>query len=218
MLLLLSTLGGKLVAQAPSKANPGRVVVLGDSITAGYGLDAQSAYPALLQKKINAAGLNYTVINAGVSGDTTSGGLRRVAWALGSRADVLVIALGGNDGLRGIPPEETSKNLTGIINKARTKFPDIGIIIAGMQMPDNMGVEFVGKFRAVFPAVAKATKATLVPFLLEGVGGIPGLNQDDRIHPTAEGQEIVAANVWPALEKLLSTEPPTAQPSQGNIE
>ena len=218
MLLLLSTLGGKLVAQAPSKANPGRVVVLGDSITAGYGLDAQSAYPALLQKKINAAGLNYTVINAGVSGDTTSGGLRRVACALGSRADVLVIALGGNDGLRGIPPEETSKNLTGIINKARTKFPDIGIIIAGMQMPDNMGVEFVGKFRAVFPAVAKATKATLVPFLLEGVGGIPGLNQDDRIHPTAEGQEIVAANVWPALEKLLSTEPPTAQPSQGNIE
>ena len=213
-LLFFSCLAGKLVAQAPPKANPARVVILGDSITAGYGLDPADAYPALLQKKIDAAGLAYTVVNAGVSGDTTSGGLRRVAWALGPGADLLVIALGGNDGLRGIAPSETAKNLAGIIRTAREKHPDIKIVIAGMQMPANMGETFTAEFRAVFPSIAESEKAALVPFLLEGVGGVAALNQPDRIHPTAEGQKRVADNVWPVLEPLLKPSPSSAATPQ----
>ena len=184
-----------------------RIVILGDSITAGYGLDPQESYPALLQKKIDAAGLPYTVSNAGVSGDTTAGGLRRVAWALGQQgADVLVVALGGNDGLRGISPEQTEANLNGIIDKARAKNPDMKIVVAAMQMPDNMGAEFTGKFKEVFPKVAKDKDARLVPFLLEGVGGVEELNQADRIHPTGEGQKKVAENVWKVLEPALKVD------------
>lgn len=180
-----------------------RIVILGDSITAGYGLDPQQAYPALLQKKVDAAGLPYTVTNAGVSGDTTAGGLRRINWAMGQGADVLVVALGGNDGLRGISPKQTEENLTGIIDRARAKKADLKVIVAGMQMPDNMGAQFTGPFKELFPKVAKAKDATLVPFLLEGVGGVENLNQADRIHPTAEGQEKVAENVWKALKDLI---------------
>lgn len=181
-------------------------MVLGDSITAGFGLDdPDAAYPAVLQKKINAAGLNYTVVNAGVSGDTTAGGLRRVAWALKPGGDVLVIALGGNDGLRGLSPEQTSTNLTGIIAAARKQIPGITILVAGMQMPANLGEDYVTKFRAVFPTVATETHATLIPFLLEGVGGDPKLNQADQIHPTAEGQKKVAETVWKVLEPALRT-------------
>lgn len=184
-----------------------RIVILGDSITAGYGLDPQEAYPALLQKKIDAAGLPYTVTNAGVSGDTSAGGLRRIAWALGQQgADVLVVALGGNDGLRGISPEQTGTNLAGIVEKARARKPDMKVIIAGMQMPDNMGAEFTGKFKEVFPKVAKEKDTKLVPFLLDGVGGVEELNQADRIHPTAEGQKKVADNVWKVLEPEIKAE------------
>ena len=184
-----------------------RIVVLGDSITAGYGLDQQEAYPALLQKKIDAAGLPYTVANAGVSGDTTAGGLRRISWALGQQgADVLVVALGGNDGLRGISPDQTEKNLAGIIDKAREKKPELKVIVAAMQMPENMGADFTTKFKEVFPRVAKDKKAGLVPFLLEGVGGVENLNQDDRIHPNVEGQKKVAENVWKVLEPLVKGE------------
>lgn len=181
------------------------MVILGDSITAGYGLDPQQAYPALLQRKIDAAGLPFTVANAGVSGDTSAGGLRRVAWALGKDgADVLVVALGGNDGLRGISPEQTRGNLAGIIDKARTTNPAMRIVVAGMRMPDNMGEEFTTRFQAVFPEVAAGKKAALVPFLLEGVGGVEPLNQADRIHPTAAGQAKIAETVWKVLEKELS--------------
>lgn len=203
-MLVLAT-GGALWAQDGPDANGGkkRIVVLGDSITAGYGLDPQEAYPALLQKKVDAAGLPYTVTNAGVSGDTTAGGLRRVAWALGKGADVLVVALGGNDGLRGISPEQTEKNLAGIIDKAREKNPAVKVVIAGMQMPDNMGAEFTAKFKGLFAKVAEEKKATVVPFLLEGVGGIDSLNQQDRIHPTPEGQAKVAENVWKVLKDQL---------------
>ena len=142
--------------------------------------------------------------NAGVSGDTTAGGLRRVAWALGQQgADVLVVALGGNDGLRGIQPEQTEENLAGIIDKARTKNPAIKVIVAGMQMPDNMGAEFTTKFKALYPEIAKEKKVALVPFLLEGVGGSEELNQADRIHPTAEGQVKVAETVWKVLKGEL---------------
>ncbi|MEK7952375.1 arylesterase [Luteolibacter soli] len=197
--------GGALWAQDAPDAIGGkkRIVVLGDSITAGYGLDPQEAYPALLQKKVDAASLPYTVTNAGVSGDTTAGGLRRVAWALAKGADVLVVALGGNDGLRGIPPEQTEKNLSGIIDKAREKNPAIKIVIAAMQMPDNMGEEFTTKFKGLFAKVATEKKAALVPFLLEGVGGIESLNQQDRIHPNVEGQTKVAENVWKVLKPEL---------------
>lgn len=181
-----------------------RIVVLGDSITAGYGLDPKEAYPALIQEKITAAGLPYTVANAGVSGDTTAGGLRRVAWAMGQGADVLIIALGGNDGLRGIPPEEMKKNLLGIVEAARVGNPEIQILIASMQMPDNMGADFTTRFRAVFGEVAEASGSTLIPFLLDGVGGDESLNQPDGIHPTAEGQAVVAGNVWGVLRGVIA--------------
>jgi acyl-CoA thioesterase-1 len=207
--LLLFWMSGSLwaanepVTNAGEKAR-GRIVVLGDSITAGFGLeDPNQAYPALLQQKIDAAGLPYTVANAGLSGDTTAGGLRRVDWALGEGGDVLIIALGGNDGLRGLSPRQTEENLLGIIKKARAKSPGIVVIIAGMQMPENMGREFVARFSAVFPRVAQEAGVTLMPFLLEGVGGVPELNQADMIHPTPEGQKKVAENVWKVLEKVL---------------
>ncbi|MGL4399284.1 MAG: arylesterase [Luteolibacter sp.] len=203
--LVLAT-GGALFAQDAGNANAGkkRVLILGDSIAAGYGLDPGEAYPALLQKKIDAAALPYTVKNAGVSGDTTSGGLRRIDWALGTEgADVLVLALGGNDGLRGIAPAQMSENLAGIIDKARAKNPQIKVIVAGMQMPENFGATFTSEFKAVFPEVAGRKKAALVDHLLEGVGGDEKLNQPDRIHPTAEGQRIIAENVWKVLEGQL---------------
>jgi acyl-CoA thioesterase-1 len=203
--LLLAT-GGALSAQDAGNANTGkkRILILGDSITAGYGLDPQAAYPALLQKKIDDAELPYTVKNAGVSGDTTAGGLRRIDWALGAEgADVLVVALGGNDGLRGISPVQTAENLAGIIDKARAKNPAIKVLIAGMQIPSNLGDDFTGEFKAIFPKVASEKKAELVDFLLAGVGGVEKLNQPDRIHPTAEGQQIVAENVWKVLEGQL---------------
>lgn len=198
--------GGALSAQDAGNANTAkkRVLILGDSITAGYGLDPQEAYPALLQQKIDAAGLPYTVKNAGVSGDTTAGGLRRIDWALGKEgADVLVVALGGNDGLRGISTKQTSENLAGIIDKARAKNPAIKVVLAGMEMPQNLGEKFNAEFKAVFTQVATAKKASLVDFLLAGVGGVEKLNQPDLIHPTAEGQRIVAENVWKVLEGEL---------------
>lgn len=192
-----------LPAQIPAVAKK-RIVVLGDSISAGYGLDRDQAYPALLQKKMDAEGLPYEVVNAGVSGDTTAGGLRRIDWALGPKgADVLVIALGGNDGLRGVSPDQTEKNLTGIVAKARAKNPTIKILIAGMQMPDNLGPKYVEAFKAVFPKVSTTEKTELLPYLLEGVGGDEKLNQSDRIHPTAEGQQKIAALVWAKLKAML---------------
>jgi len=206
-LLLLWTSCGVWAADAPitngAAAPRGRIVILGDSITAGYGLDPAQAYPALLQQKIDAAGLPFTVVNAGVSGDTTSGGLRRIEWALGPGADVLIVALGGNDGLRGISPKQTAENLAGIIRRARAKVPALPVIVAGMQMPGNMGREFMEQFRAVFPAVAKENGAVLMPFLIEGVGGVAEFNQADMIHPNAEGQKRIAENVWKILRKLL---------------
>jgi acyl-CoA thioesterase-1 len=165
-----------------------RIVILGDSITAGFGLDRSAAYPALLQSKVQAEGLHFEVVGAGVSGDTTAGGLRRVTWALGPGAAVCVVALGGNDGLRGVPPAQTEGNLERIIEAVRAKNPETVIILAGMQMPLNMGAEFREAFAAVFPRVAAKCKTLLIPFLLEGVGGKPEFNQEDLIHPNVEGQ------------------------------
>jgi acyl-CoA thioesterase-1 len=181
----------------------GRIVVLGDSITAGYGLDPAQAYPARLQPKLDAAGLAYEVVNAGVSGDTTAGGLRRVDWSLRGGAAVLLVALGGNDGLRGLSPEQTAANLAGIIKRAREKAPGIAVVIAGMEMPGNFGEDYTKQFRELFTRVAKENAAELVPFLLAGVGGVPELNQGDAIHPNAKGQEMIAETIWPTLEKVL---------------
>jgi acyl-CoA thioesterase-1 len=201
MLGLLLTTSAALLAEESPNANDTakRIVILGDSITAGYGLDPAEAYPALLQGKITAAHLPYTIANAGVSGDTTAGGLRRIDWAMGKGADVLIIALGGNDGLRGISPEETKKNLLGIIEKARAKNPAIKILLAGMQMPDTMGLDYTTRFKAVFPEAANESKSTLIPYLLEGIGGNEELNQPDGIHPTPQGQQKVAEIVWKIL-------------------
>ena len=207
LILGLFLLGGAtLFAQEAPDANATkkRIVILGDSITAGYGLDPQQAYPALIQEKINAAGLPYIVANAGISGDTTAGGLRRVEWAMARGADILIIALGGNDGLRGTSPEETKKNLIGITKKARAKNKDVEILIAGMQLPDNMGAGFTKRFKAIFLEAATESKATLIPYLLEGVGGVAKLNQPDRIHPTAEGQKLIAGNIWKILGPAIA--------------
>jgi acyl-CoA thioesterase-1 len=178
------------------------VVVLGDSLAAGYGLDRTEAFPALLQRKINTAGLKFQVVNAGVSGDTSAGGLRRLDWLLKRPVDVLVLELGGNDGLRGLSAAAMKNNLQGIIERTRAKFPAVQIVLAGMKMPANFG-EYAGQFERVYPDLAKEQNVALVPFLLEGVGGRPELNLPDRIHPTAEGQKIVAENVWQVLKPLL---------------
>ena len=184
-------------------SEPKRILVLGDSIAAGYGLDPDEAFPGLIDEKIRKAGLNYSVVNAGVSGDTTAGGLRRISWLMRQRIDVLILELGGNDGLRGIAPEETEKNLRGIIDKVREKYPETLILIAGMQMPENMGPEYTTQFRELFHRVAREKRTELIPFLLEGVGGKAELNQPDRIHPTAQGHQVIAETVWKVLDPLL---------------
>ncbi len=178
----------------------------GDSLSAGYGLAnaSQEAFPALIQQKLNAEHLDYTVINAGVSGDTSAGGLRRIDWLLRRPVDVLVLELGGNDGLRGLPPEETGRNLQAIIDKVRAKNPQARVLVAGMRMPANFGADYTTRFEAVFANVAKASNATLLPFVLEGVGGVPRYNQRDQIHPTAEGHQIVAELIWPLLKPLCT--------------
>src|SRR5688572_23806391 len=169
--------GGAEVAGA--KPEPGNILVFGDSLAAGYGLDPSEAFPAILQKKIDAAGLNFTVINAGVSGDTTSGGLRRIDWSLKRRVDVLLLELGGNDGLRGIPVGVDRTNLPAIIGRSRQKYSQVQVVLAGMQIPPNMGPENTLSFARIFPDLAQANPAALIPFLLEGVGGRPELNLPD---------------------------------------
>jgi acyl-CoA thioesterase-1 len=182
---------------------PARILFLGNSLSAGYGLDKSQAYPAIIQQKIDSLGWKFRVINAGLSGDTSAGGLRRINWLLRQQIDVLVLELGGNDGLRGIPIEETRKNLQAIIDSTRKKNPNVKLLIAGMQVPPNMGERYAGQFLSIFEDLGKQKGAVLIPFLLEGVGGIPELNLPDRVHPTAEGHAIVAENVWKELRPLL---------------
>jgi acyl-CoA thioesterase-1 len=180
------------------------VVVLGDSLAAGLGVEDTEGFPTLLQEKIDAAGLKYRVVNAGVSGDTSADGLNRINWQLRRKIDVLVLELGGNDGLRGIPVPATRSNLQSIIDQVKQKYPQAQIVVAGMQMPPNMGEDYTKEFRKIFPELAEKNHAALIPFLLEGVGGKPKLNQPDQIHPTAEGHKIVAENVWKVLKPMLS--------------
>jgi acyl-CoA thioesterase-1 len=179
------------------------ILFLGDSITAGYGLELSQAYPALLQEKVDAKGWRFKVVNAGQSGDTSAGGLNRMDWLLRNRVDVLVLELGANDGLRGLPVETTRKNLQAIIDRTKTKYPQAKIVIAGMKVPPNMGRDYGEKVEAIYPALAKKNNAPLIPFILEGVGGVRELNLPDGIHPTAKGHQIVAANVWKVLEPVL---------------
>ncbi|MCI0533626.1 MAG: arylesterase [Verrucomicrobiales bacterium] len=200
---------------AAPKAERGSILVLGDSLAAGYGLEPAQAFPALLQEKIDRADLPFEIINAGLSGDTSAGGRRRLDWLLKRKVDVLVLELGGNDGLRGLSPETTKTNLQAIIDRTQAKYPKVKILIAGMQMPANMGPEYVKGFRQIFFDLARTNHAALIPFLLEGVGGRSELNLPDRIHPTAEGQKIVAENVWKVLKPLLHAAESDA-PRQGN--
>lgn len=186
-------------------ANEKTILFLGNSLSAGYGLDPDLAFPALIQQKIDSLGWNFNVINAGLSGETSAGGLRRVDWLLQRRIDVLVLELGANDGLRGITLDLTEKNLQAIIDRAKSKYPQVKIVIAGMQVPPNLGQEYASQFRRLYSDLAKQNEAVLIPFLLEGVGGVPQLNLPDGIHPTAEGHRIVAKNVWEVLMPLLKT-------------
>ena len=200
---------------APATPAPRVILFLGDSLTAGYGLDDASsqAFPALIERRLREAGRGgeFTVVNAGVSGDTTAGGLRRIDWLLSRRApDVFILELGGNDGLRGLPTTETERNLRAIIAKVRTKNPAVRVLVAGMMLPTSLGEDYVKRFAAVFPAVITQSDDVLIPFILDGVGGDPKLNQRDGIHPTAEGHRVVADVVWRYLEPVLRAESTTA--------
>jgi acyl-CoA thioesterase I len=179
------------------------ILVLGNSIAAGYGLELEQAFPHLLQQKIDSLGLPHRVINAGLSGETTAAGVERLPWMLRQPVDILIIELGGNDGLRGIPPEATRQNLRRMIEIARRRYPNIDIVLCGMLAPPNMGRAYTDAFQAVFPEVASEKGVVLLPFILEGVAGEPELNQPDGIHPTPVGHRIVAQNVWEVLRPLL---------------
>jgi len=189
---------------AVDSSNPVKTILFfGNSLTAGYGLDPGEAFPALIQAKIDSAGLEYKTINAGVSGETSSGGNGRIDWILKQPVDVFVLELGANDGLRGIPLTETRKNLQSIIDKVKEKYPKAKLVLAGMQIPPNMGQEYSTQFKNLFPELSKKNNMTLIPFLLQGVARVRELNQQDGIHPTAAGDKIVAQNVWNVLENVL---------------
>jgi acyl-CoA thioesterase-1 len=188
---------GRSVAAIPA------IVFLGTSLTAGLGLDPDSAYPALLQRKLDSAGLGYTVVNAGVSGESSAGALRRIDWILRQPPAILVIETGANDALRGQAPDSIRANIQAIIDRSRARAPETRVILAGMEAPPNLGRQYVDRFRAIFPTVARANRVDLIPFLLDGVGGIDSLNQQDGIHPNEAGTRRVADNVWKVLAPLL---------------
>ena len=180
------------------------VLFFGDSLTAGYGLDDPSdAFPGVVQRKIDSLKLPYNVVNAGVSGETTAGGLGRIDWVLKQKVDIFILELGANDGLRGIPVTETASNLQSIIDKVKAKYPNAKLIMAGMMVPPSMGDIYANNFKATFPTIAAKNKMDLIPFLLYGVAGNPKLNQADGIHPTVAGAKIVADNVWSVLKRDL---------------
>ncbi|MBT8298054.1 MAG: arylesterase [Maribacter sp.] len=179
------------------------ILFFGNSLTAGMGLDIKDAFPAVIQNKIDSLQLDYAVINAGLSGETTASGKNRLPWVLNQKVDIFILELGANDGLRGIPLEETRNNLQAIIETVQEKNPNTKIILAGMQIPPNMGKAYTSEFKNIFPELAKKNGATLIPFLLDNVAGNPELNQEDGIHPTVAGQKIVANNVWAILKEIV---------------
>ena len=205
-----STEGGEEEQEGPV------VVFLGTSLTAGFGLaDPDLGWVARVDALADSAGLPIRAVNAGVSGETSAGGLRRLDWVLRTPLDILVLELGANDGLRGQDPAAMEENLLAIIRQTRTRYPGTPVLIAGMEAPTNLGPRYTTAFRRVFPEVADEADAALVPFLLEGVAGVPALNQDDGIHPTAEGHRRMAATVWPHLEPLVEAESARAATGDG---
>lgn len=199
--LFLALLSGPAGAAAPAEAR-GTVVFLGDSLTAGLGLPLDQAFPSLIEARLRAEHRPWKVVNAGVSGDTTAGGLARLGWIYKQKVDVLVVALGANDGLRGIPVEQTEKNLRAILRRARKE--GSRVLLAGLRLPDNFGLQAQTRFAAVFPRLAAEFHVPLVPFLLEGVAMEPGLNQADGIHPNAAGAKKVADHLWAKLGPMLA--------------
>jgi acyl-CoA thioesterase-1 len=214
--LILSALCAAIVGCEQSKDEPAAdpppsqsdmqrrsILFLGTSLTAGYGLDPEQAYPALIQKKIDSAGLDFRVINAGVSGETSAGALRRLDWLLQQPVSILVVETGANDGLRGLSPDSLRSNIQAIFDRARRLQPSAELVLLGMQVPPNYGRAYAQQFQALYPELARANNAVLVPFLLQGVGGINALNQPDGVHPTAAGQQRMAETVWGVLEPVL---------------
>lgn len=193
------------------------VVFLGTSLTAGLGLAREEdTYVSRLAELADSAGLPIRAVNAGVSGDTSADGLSRLPWILRTHLDVLVVELGANDGLRGQDPDALARNLRAVITRTRAAYPHVRIILLGMEAPPNMGQRYTKRFHDVFPEVANEEHVAFVPFLLAGVGGVPSLNQDDRIHPNVKGEVILAHNVWPTLERVLRSLPAEGQASGGH--
>jgi acyl-CoA thioesterase-1 len=189
--------------KSEAKSEEKVIIFFGNSITAGYQLDMDDAFPAIIQDYLDSLDYDYQVINAGLSGETTASGKNRIGWVLRTKPDIFFLELGPNDGLRGLPLEETPKNLQAIIDKVQEANPEVKIIIAGMEVPPNLGQDYTEKFRSIFPKLAKDNDAILIPFLLDGVAGNPELNLSDGIHPTPEGHQIVADTVWNYLKPLL---------------
>lgn len=185
------------------QTKPKVILFFGDSLTAGYGLSPDEAFPTLTGQQLTKNGKNVKIVNAGLSGETSAGGLSRIDWVLRQPIDVFVLELGANDGLRGLPVDQTKKNLQAIIDKVKAKNPAVRVVVVGMMVPPNMGSTYSSQFTAVFPELAKKNKASLMPFLLEGVAGNEKLNQADGIHPNIEGHKIVATNVTKVLMPLL---------------
>jgi acyl-CoA thioesterase-1 len=179
------------------------ILFFGNSLTAGYGIDPEESFAGRIQTRLDSMKKEFRVINGGLSGETTAGGLSRLDWFLEEEPYLFVLELGGNDGLRGIALTETKKNLLAIVDKVQAKYPNTKIILAGMQIPPNMGQEYTEEFKAIYPAVAKEKNIELIPFLLEGVAGNPDLNLPDGIHPTAEGHRLVMETLWPYISKAL---------------
>ncbi|MFZ6012725.1 MAG: arylesterase [Bacteroidota bacterium] len=197
-LLIISLL---LIFQTADK--PKVILFFGDSLTAGYGLSVEEAFPALVEQKVNKAGKACKVVNAGLSGETSAGGLSRIDWILRQPIDIFVLELGANDGLRGLPLEQTQKNLQAIIDKVKSKNPKVKIVLAGMMVPPNMGADYTTKFKQIYPDLARKNKAVLIPFLLQDVAGNEKLNLADGIHPNIEGHRIVAENIYKVIHTLL---------------
>ena len=206
LFLFIGLLGVAEAEEADSTAQKKRVILFyGDSLTAGYGIDREQAFPALVQARIDSLGWNFEVFNAGLSGETSAGGLRRIDWLMRRPIDVFVLELGANDGLRGIDLNDTRENLQRIIDRVKKKNSDVALVVAGMQMPPNLGAEYTEEFQALFPGLAKKNGAVLVPFLLAGVADRPDLNLSDGNHPTVEGHRIVAETVWTTLAPVLES-------------
>ena len=198
------TIDSETQTQTETESESKTILCFGDSITAGYGLDdSNNAFPAVLQQKVDALNLNYTVINSGLSGETTAGGKSRINWVMNQNINVFVLELGANDGLRGVPLSETRLNLQGIIDVVKEKSPNTKIILAGMELPPNMGQDYTTEFRSIYADLATKNNLEFIPFILKDVGGIKELNQSDGIHPTVEGHKILANTVWEVLKPLI---------------